>query len=168
MINILSNLTKLNNVEDTSNQGTEFLISDGVLYIKGSDDLKDWITNFSTIRQDIHAGFMVESTIIFMQVRKKEINLIVGHSAGGAIACLVGLALDVPVITFGSPRFYHQKKAVNLHEYCVLNTTHYQLKNDPVCLLPFWYSKKGGSHILLNGNKFFGHFLSDYIACFRS
>ena len=167
MVDILSNLTKLNNVEDTSNQGTEFFVEGSILYIKGSDDFKDWVTNFASIRQDIHAGFMVESTIIFMKVRKKEISLVVGHSAGGAIGCLVGMALGVPAITFGCPRFYHKNKAVNLHEYCQGNTTHYQLKNDPVCLLPFWYSKKGGNHTPLKSNKFFGHFLNDYIACLK-
>lgn len=162
MIDILSSLTKLNNVEDTSNQGTEFKIEDGILYIKGSDDFKDWVTNFATIRQDIHAGFLVESTIIFMQIRKKRIKMVVGHSAGGAIACLVGLALDVPVITFGSPRFYNKNKAVNLHQYCMANTTHYQLKNDPVCLIPFWYSITGGKRVPLPNKKLFGHFLMDY------
>lgn len=162
MIEIIEILDNLESVPDTHNEGTEYRIIGDTLYVKGSDDISDWLVNFSTIDREVHTGFLIESTMIYFKIRNSNIKKIVGHSAGGAIACLIGYAMKIPVITFGSPKFYNRKKAKKIHDYCLNHCTHYILKRDPVCFLPFWYSRKGGKEMKLNNRRLWGHFIKDY------
>lgn len=162
MLDISQILKNLEAVPDTKNKGTEYEIIDDILYVKGSDDISDWLINFSTIDREVHTGFLIESTMIYVKVRNKDIKMVVGHSAGGSIACLLGFALKVPVITFGSPRFYHQEKSKKIDDFCNKMATHYILKRDPICYLPFWYSKKSGNRIIVKNDKLWGHYIKDY------
>jgi len=97
--------------------------------IRGSESRADWGRNFKFFRRrGIHRGFregakaILETVFDMCNRHKDEPVIVTGHSAGGAIACIVALWLrlrgfDVRVYTFGAPRVFSWYMAFRFNRY---------------------------------------------------
>jgi hypothetical protein len=86
---------------------------DGVNYVvfQGSNDLEDWISNFTFSKTDIgfHSGFSKASDKIEKalekELEKDKEYIFTGHSMGGALALILGMRIKAKeIVTFGQPR----------------------------------------------------------------
>jgi predicted lipase len=89
-----------------------------VVSIKGTQNIRDLFTDFKASKKTflggyrVHEGFLGEYNIIWPQLKKDTHQpiYVTGHSAGGAVATLLALAMNTqwginPIVaTFGSPR----------------------------------------------------------------
>lgn len=132
-------IDNLQSVETTKNLGTENQLIDGVVYIQGTDDLKDWLINFSFLGGDNHKGFFDEASILYGKYLRNNVKYIVGHSAGAAIGQQLGYILDKPSIGFGCPRHFSRNKLPLMAKYCDNHTLNLDISIDPVTLVPPWY-----------------------------
>jgi triacylglycerol lipase len=104
-----------------------FVLRDGVLAFRGTEDLDDAIVDAQVLRREyalslgtfsvpgghVHAGFLrrweqIRSAVLASITEPKPL-VITGHSLGGAMAALAAIELDalrlpVKVVTFGAPR----------------------------------------------------------------
>ncbi len=139
-------------------EGTQFE-KQALLVCRGTDGLKDWLTDFnvsmhrSVSGNNVHAGFR-RTFDGFQSEIQKFLNLnqpskvhCVGHSLGGALA---NLSADfilkkhtsrVSLYTFGAPRVGDQSFANNLTSNPKLgkkNIHRVYHSGDPVAMIPVW------------------------------
>lgn len=83
-----------------------------VLLIRGTDELFDWIRNFNWTPDMTpgdgmyfwwHRGFLAHTRPIYSWVRDKPVELVIGHSLGGACTQIVATSLNLPGIAFSTP-----------------------------------------------------------------
>lgn len=132
-------------------KGTNGFVAEGpefsVLCFRGSDDLRDWITNLNALPAGwagsgkAHRGFasaldaiwpLAEATI----ARTNTPVIMTGHSLGAALATLAAaLVQDAELITFGSPRVGDAAFAKSF-ERRKGRSQRYVNNRDMVCRLP--------------------------------
>ncbi len=158
-------IIKLGSVKSTPNKGTEFKIENGILYILGTDDDRDWIINFRAFRWGFHEGFLEEAQLLRYKLEydynDPEIRMIVGHSAGAAIGGFLGYMLDVPVIALGCPRYFNRNFLPQVAEYSDKKVVYFDLNNDYITAIPPWYSR-GEVSVRAGSSVGFSHYLLDY------
>ena len=79
------------------------------LFIRGTDSPTDWIINCFCVPDEdtgFHSGFMLKaySLIHKCQMEGLQPTTIVGHSAGGAVAQIVGAYFNVDVYSLACPK----------------------------------------------------------------
>lgn len=92
--------------------GIQVSIWNKVASIRGSDDRRDWWRNFAVLPTVLLGdsgnwwvhGALINARTCYAFLKGKPVDLIIGHSAGGASAQIVGASLGIPVWTFASPR----------------------------------------------------------------
>lgn len=185
---IVNHNTKIQVDYELLDYGEEKLL---LLAFAGSWDFLDWIRNLVFYRQDnpfdndesgnvtVHTGWMLGYKSIREELLR-ELELLnfnriklVGHSAGGATACIAaidlmttfGVSILPQIVTFGaaSPG---NKKFADLCDMYVPHHYRYVAQFDPVALMPpgcplleLGYHQPG-KHITVNG--FRSHGLEDY------
>lgn len=89
-----------------------------VITVAGTQDLRNWLSNLQAWKTEFHGlrahnGFADYAGALLPWLREiygffPQLPLVLtGHSMGGAVACLLGVAMDplpVSVITFGQPK----------------------------------------------------------------
>lgn len=79
------------------------------LYIRGSDSWIDWIFNFLILSWNalgFHHGFFIKGLWLLDKIHEKDIKpkAVVGHSAGGAVAQIIGYMFDCDTYSVASPK----------------------------------------------------------------
>lgn len=126
------------------------LSDDGILFVVGSNDLRDWVYNFRTMRtigssERVNRLDRYEALQVLRGIRGVTVREVRGHSRGGAIAQIVARELQkkgipAPMVLYGS------KRTGNLHFVrhlwdTDLHSVHYRNRGDWVPLLPPWYAR---------------------------
>jgi len=135
-----------------------FVLRDGVLAFRGTEDLSDWMVDAEAIKREyalslstfavpggkVHAGFlrrweMIRSAVMAVLGQPQPLT-ITGHSLGGAMAALCAIELDakgwpVQVVTFGAPRV-GDSDFVRLLDHNLNNYTRIENWADPVPWVP--------------------------------
>ena len=98
------------------------------LFIRGSDSICDWIFNILAIPvpyKDVHLGFYIQAQALIEACLDRDIKptTVVGHSAGGAIAILVGEFFDCEAYALACPKI------------CTANSTDLLLWSDEKCVI---------------------------------
>lgn len=138
--------------------GTEVYILEGihsyVIVFRGTDEIKDWLTNMSIGKVNspygkVHAGFSRSVDNIYSQLNTEMLKLqekpfvIIGHSKGAAEAVVMAERLswqstvDIQEIhLFGCPRVGNYEFAGNFNRTLGNRTFRYVNNNDIVCRIP--------------------------------
>lgn len=115
--------------------GIQATIYNEVAIFRGSNDRRDWCRNLlvspSVLLGDsgkwwVH-GALVNAQTNYAFLKGKRVKLIIGHSAGGPSAQIVGYSLGIAVWTFASPRALYWGTPV-----LKAPQRHYLIANDPI------------------------------------
>jgi hypothetical protein len=131
--------------------------SDRVLQIIGSNDARDWLFNFMTGRtigdnERVNRWDRYEALVVLRAIRGLDINMIEGHSRGGAIAQIIARELYRRdgkrrfLAIYGSKRAGNRRFVDAVYRAChVLALRH---RGDWIPFLPPWYAgiKHGLTH----------------------
>jgi len=150
---------KLIENRSTDTQGFIFSAVDGFDYhqiiFRGSEaNIKDWRTNLDSSFGEFgpylgHQGFINAFESVkrhmwqFISKMPDRPFVLSGHSLGGALAQIAGLALESEgvsvsrVYSYGSPRVFHQDSADEIMENSDIEFVRYVNLLDPVPRLPF-------------------------------
>ena len=115
--------------------GMDVTITDGVLYLGGSNHWMEWAHHFlpGARRREIRWGQNIADVI----ENRREIRIIAGHSVGGTVACIATritrktslYCLPIYLCTYGAKRPPRGYRA---------SGRHYRIKGDIVPSLPPW------------------------------
>ncbi len=127
-----------------------FVTRDGDLVIPGTNEREDWKRfNLAVVSKGAripglqliptaqagawHFGFLRHADSVYRFARHFKPRFIVGHSLGGAAAQIIGHRMQIPTVTFGSPRVYRGRLPRINGEGWVLNLCR---SDDPVTGVP--------------------------------
>lgn len=95
------------------------LSGESTIVIAGTNQLSDWLINLFALplggTWDVHPGYAAIAVALYPQIvslRPQRLKII-GHSKGGAIAALLGAALECEVVSFGAPRLGSERFALH-------------------------------------------------------
>lgn len=156
----------------TDSQGFGVVIDNNiVLVFRGTEKIKDWITNLDLRRQPlaggfhgyVHKGFYDRGGILYTQVKKflnehyiknKMLISMTGHSLGGALCVDIARRLreenyDIfQIHTFGQPRYSNPTAAKYLNTLFEGNYIRWAYNNDIVSQIPSFLTIRNiGSYI---------------------
>ena len=155
----------------------EYLINDSVVTFRGTDELKDWITNVRILpwwHKGIGwcpAGFVKTAEDLCVEILCRMVEkdipanelVLTGHSLGGAMALLVGAVMQnrhlspAEIVTFGAPKCGRLKLLDDL------NVTCYRNGKDIVPTVPHIMRRhKKNVRIGIPGSRIKDHFISNY------
>lgn len=130
--------------------GIVMQVIDRTMYIEGTETLYDWVVhNFnlnavSTALGVFHEGYYGLSLATFDTFRAwEDVDLICGHSLGGAMAIILSRMTDIPFLTYATPNFvweFYGRDPEGVNYYHV---------NDIVGYVPPFYSKRGIQNVNL-------------------
>ena len=112
-----------------------------ILLIQGTNEISDWLNfNFhfwpkidKGATAKWHRGFLDHASVVYDFAKDKTLDVVVGHSLGGAAAQIVGYSLGLPVISLGSPKPLYKwvspKPIPDVWNFC--------REDDLVCKVPF-------------------------------
>ena len=116
--------------------GMDVTITDGVLYLAGSNHWMEWAHHFlpGARRREIRWG---QNVVDLIENHPQRIHTIAGHSIGGTVACIATTITQQPrsrfpliyLYTYGAKRPPQGYRA---------SGTHYRIKGDIVPSLPPW------------------------------
>jgi hypothetical protein len=115
-----------------------------ILLIRGSDERQDWVRNFTFVPEQEpgdsgvrwHRGFLEHSRIAYSWARDKGVELVIGHSLGGACVQIVATSLKVPGMAFAAPRALWAPPLVGKRPANEALVTCYNRTDDLVCEVP--------------------------------
>ena len=145
---------------------TEYRIEYDRLFIRGSDSLENYLINFDVFgKTSYHDGFYrmalaIEYSPGFRQtVEYFKIRQIIGHSAGGAVAAILGQRLGILSMAINTPRFCKHNLEVRARQYFESSCFIVNQRYDPVSYLPpcFTYPTKVNYRHYFNWNLFKVH-----------
>jgi len=125
-----------------------------VLAFRGSEDVRDWITNFTFKLRPVkyfyggmaHLGFMNSVASVFTELSMKIRHIqkpfyVTGHSLGGGLAVIAsgairaqGLPINA-VYVYGAPRAYGRTGAKKYDMY-IPNTYRFEIAGDLIARMP--------------------------------
>lgn len=143
------------------------------LFIRGTDSILDWIVNvlfFPDSEIGFHWGFKQKAYALISECMKRDIvpKTVVGHSAGGAVAQLVGFAFDIDVYSLACPKSAKEIETVKsklFFEWADKNLVIINQKNDIVGSLPPILLKHPVEPLWLDGDDFF--FMAHHLVAFE-
>jgi len=131
--------------------------STNYVVFQGSNDLEDWLTNFTVTKTDIgfHSGFADSAAsikdILLAELDSNKTYAFTGHSMGGALALILGMELNAAeIVTFGQPRVLSNSSIV---EYDTSKIYRYVTPEDVIPNTPptmFGYTHIGQSRFILD------------------
>ncbi len=110
-----------------------WFVEDGVLYIPGTNDLADWLTNLDIwLNSGTHRGFLRVYKRLLKEIDLASVHTVHGHSLGGALATLIAWKYPhIQCYTYGSPRVFSERIDIP-------NLTQFACDWDLVTKVPSW------------------------------
>lgn len=133
----------------------QFTIINRVMYIHGTNDVQDLIDLIGGYKSQVNA--LIQFVVDYS-------DIVVGHSAGAAVAEQLSTMFDMPCVSFNPPNYQRRKEPLMKGCNKILRVVH---RGDWVQFLPWLYRKmvarqviKVGSYLGLLTFKRENHFMS--------